>query len=113
MLKTWSDDLKRTWLNHCVVNLSGWEGKWIEMDRFTEQLVCYINEVYNPRGTPASDRFQREVIAGLIMISVRAKLAMAIATGAPDDGTNHGEMSARVDIRRLIERLHSENLYYS
>jgi len=63
MLKTWSDDLKRVWLNHCVVDLRGREGQWIEMDRFNEQLVCYIKEVYNPRGTPASDRFQREVIA--------------------------------------------------
>jgi hypothetical protein len=65
---TWSDDLKRVWLNHCIVNLSGREGKWIEMDRFNEQLVCYIKEVYNPRGTPASDRFQRGVIARLMMI---------------------------------------------
>ena len=55
MLKTWSDDLKRVWLNHYMVNLSGREGKWIEMDRFNEQLVCYIKEVYNPRGTPASN----------------------------------------------------------
>jgi len=38
---------------------------------------------------------------------------MARATGAPDYGTHHGEMSARVDIRHLIERLHSENVYYS
>jgi hypothetical protein len=68
MLKTWSDDLKQVWLNHCVVNLSGREGKWIEMDRFHEQLVCYIKQVYNPWGTPASDRFQREVIARLMMI---------------------------------------------
>jgi len=83
------------------------------MNRFNEQLFCYIKEVYNPRGTPASNRFQHEVIARLMMIFGRAKLAMARATGAPDYGTYHGEMSAQLDIRRLIERLHSENVYYS
>jgi len=113
MLKTWSDNLQQVWLNHCVVNLSGWEGKWIEMDRFDEQLVCNMQEVYNPGGTPESDRFQREGIARSMKIFGRAKLAMARATGAPDYGTHHGEMLARVDIRRLIERLHSENVYYS
>jgi len=113
MLKTGSDSLKRVWLNHCVVNLSGREGKWIEMDRFNKHLVCCIIEVSNQRGTPASDRFQREVLAHLMMIFGRTKLAMARATGAPDNGTHHGEMSVRVDIRRLIEPLHSENIYYS
>jgi len=83
------------------------------MDRFNEQLVCYIKEVYNPRGTPASDRVLWEIIARLLMMFRRAKLAMARATGAPDYGTHLGEMSAQVDIRRLIECLHSENVYYS
>jgi len=58
----WSNDLKRVWLNYCVVNLSGREGKWIEMDQFNEQLVCYIKDVYNLRESPASDQFQREII---------------------------------------------------
>jgi len=83
------------------------------MDRFNKQLVCYITDVYNPKGTPASDRFQREVIARLTMILGQAKLAMVKPTGAPDNGTHHAEMSAWVDIRRLIERLQSENVYYS
>jgi len=113
MLKTWSDDRKRVWLNHCMVNHSEWEAKWIEMDWSNVQLVCYIKEVYNPCGTPASYRFQHGIVARWMMIFRRAKLAMARATGAPDYRTHHGEMSAQVDIRRLIEHLHSENIYYS
>ncbi|KAF8244699.1 hypothetical protein K440DRAFT_635917 [Wilcoxina mikolae CBS 423.85] len=55
-------------LEWSMVNPSGREGKWIEMDRFNEQLVNYIKAIYNPRGTPASDRFQYEVIARLIIL---------------------------------------------
>ncbi|KAF8241610.1 hypothetical protein K440DRAFT_641789 [Wilcoxina mikolae CBS 423.85] len=92
MLKTWSDDLKRVWLNHCIVNLSGHEGKWIEMDRFNEQLVNYIKAIYNPRGTPTSDHFQREVIAHLIILFGPVKLAMAKAVGATDYSSQHSEV---------------------
>jgi len=38
---------------------------------------------------------------------------MERATGAPDYETDRGEMSAQVDIRSLIECLHSDNVYYS
>ncbi|KAF8251455.1 hypothetical protein K440DRAFT_637979 [Wilcoxina mikolae CBS 423.85] len=99
MLKTWSDDLQQVWLNHCIVNLSGCEGKWIEMDRFNEQLVNNIKAIYNPRGTPASDCFQREVIARLIILFRRVKLAMANIVGATDYSSQHSEVSANADIR--------------
>ncbi|KAF8244904.1 hypothetical protein K440DRAFT_646675 [Wilcoxina mikolae CBS 423.85] len=97
-------------LEWSAVNLSGREGKWIEMDRFNEQLVNYIKAIYNPWGTPASDRFQREVIARLIILFGRVKLAMAKAVGATDYSSQHSEVSANADICCLVDRLNGENV---
>ena len=75
--KIWSPDLKRFWMDNCLVNLSGKKAGFMPLDMLNEYIVREVKRMMHPHVTPETDAWLREVVSLLTMVfwDVRRRIA--------------------------------------
>jgi hypothetical protein len=101
----WTPECRFVYLNNCLQNLSGKDGKFQGNDNIVEHVNGEIKVGYNPRNTGTAQKFLLETVArNLVTFRVLDK-AVLHASGAPTYGSKHSAVDARSDVNRMADQL--------
>ena len=75
--RLWSEDLRRYWMETCLITTSGKENSFVALDEFNEYIVREVKEMIANNVTPATDSHLRNTLSLLItlMWDARRKIA--------------------------------------
>lgn len=75
--RIWSDDLRKYWMETCLLTTTGKEQSFMSLDEFNEYIVREVKEMIANNVTPATDNHLRNTLSLLITIlrDVRRKVA--------------------------------------
>jgi len=73
----WSDDLRRFWMETCLLTTTDKAGSFMALDEFNEYIVREVKNMIATNVTPATDNHVRNVLSPLITVfwDVRRKVA--------------------------------------
>ncbi len=94
---------RQAWLDYCLINLTGREGKFYADNRFRETIIKLNKEKVRPSANAKSDVFLRETIALNVMSLWKSKKMLARATGATRHGNRHSVVDSRSDVTLMVK----------
>lgn len=107
----WGNEQKRVYLTNTLVNLSGREGGFMEVDRFQEHLVRCVSERMNPNGNASSSNYLRNIISvnTLSAKGVKEKVRESATTRGPRK--NRRMMRYRGDVGMIALDLNTGTVF--
>ncbi len=60
--KIWKPELKKTWLNYCLINLSGKPDKFMANDQFDERIVLFNKIKVCPSANVSTNKILKKII---------------------------------------------------
>lgn len=92
------------WIQTCLVNLSGEQGRCLTEDKFNELIVHRIKEDMEVSSNAFISDYLENVLSWQIMIALRARRAMYDALNT----VNYGQRSSKANTQNHVT-MHQEN----
>ncbi|KAI5780577.1 hypothetical protein DFH27DRAFT_617816 [Peziza echinospora] len=120
--REWSEPLKEVYYRNVLVNLSGKEDCWMELDSAQEHVARMVLDQFHPNGTMSSAKYLREVVSPNILSTktikehVRHDLTGKKATGRAKMSEVRAQLASRNnaqpdDVRIRDDELDSDEGY--
>ncbi|MCJ1345659.1 hypothetical protein MMC31_003867 [Peltigera leucophlebia] len=100
-----------SWLDYCLINISGRKSKFYADDRFGETIIKLNKKKVRPSSNAKSDEFLRETIALNVMSLWKSKEVLAQATSTTRHGSRHSVVDTTVDVDFLVKLLLEINIF--
>lgn len=109
--KEWTPEMREVYLRHCLVNLSGRAGAFMEVDRFQEHVVRTVSDRWNPNGNFSSSRYLREVISMNAMETKKIKEGFRRSATGKDNRRSRKTAKERGDVVIIAREVQSERVF--
>ena len=111
-LVVWTPQMRKVWLNNCLVNLSGAPNKFLGLDELMELCIQMIKVHYSEGGNWKLKDFKTEVISICLILFRDMARGVYRASGAPILGTRHSRVQQAKDVQILVRELVDEGAFY-
>ena len=103
--RLWSEDLRRYWMETCLVTTSGKENSFVALDEFNEYIVREVKEMIANNVTPATDSHLRNTLSLLITLMWDARRKVADETDANIFDFHSSKVDSWRDIQLIADNI--------
>ena len=103
--RLWSEDLRRYWMETCLITTSGKENSFVALDEFNEYIVREVKEMIANNVTPATDSHLRNTLSLLITLMWDARRKIADETDANIFDFHSSKVDSWRDIKLIADSI--------
>ena len=104
-LVTWTPEMRRVWLNNCLVNLSEAPNKFMGFDELLELCIQMIKVHYSGGGNWGLEDSKTKVISTCLILFRDMARGVYRASGAPIPDTRHSRVQQAKDVQIVVQEL--------
>jgi hypothetical protein len=103
--KLWSPEMKRFWMENCLINPSGKKEGWMACDYLGEYIVGQVKAMMHQNVNPANDKFLRETISPLILNFLNMRRHMMRECDVPYSSYHSTKVETRFDVEQVAQKV--------
>ena len=103
--KLWSNDLRKYWMENCVINLTRKKDGFIALDMLNEYVVREVKKMMHPSLTPATSTFIRDYLSLMVFTFREVRVKMAAEFEATILDFNSPKVDRWVEVKAVASEL--------
>ena len=109
--KIWDPEMRKAWMDYCLINTSRRANKFFADDWFGETIIKENKDKVKPSVNATSDEFLRKTVALNIISLAKTREVMARESGATNHGNHHSAVNNTVDVSKLVQLLVEDGVF--